>query len=223
MISFIGGTGPEGKGLALRFAIAGERVFIGSRDAERGLAAATEIQELLPAGLPKDYIRGGANEEAANTGYAQLGDAVFIAVPYAAHKDTLKALTESLKNKVIVDVVVPLAFEKGRASATIVEAGSAAEEAAQILPNSKIVSAFHNISAADLMVPDRSLDCDVIVCSDDDSAKTRIMGLAEMILGVRAVNGGGLANSRYVEDLTALLLNINRTYKAHSSIRITGI
>ena len=148
---------------------------------------------------------------------------MFIVVPYAAHKDTLAALAESLKYKVIVDVVVPLAFEKGRASATIVEAGSAAEEAAQILPDSKIVSAFHNISAADLMIPDRSLDCDVIVCSDNDSAKTRIMGLAEMILGVRAVNGGGLAHSRYVEDLTALLLNINRTYKAHSSIRIPGI
>ncbi len=223
MISFIGGTGPEGKGLALRFAIAGERVFIGSRDAERGIAAAADVQELLPAGLPKDSISGGSNEEAAALGVAQLGDAAFIVVPYAAHKDTLKALAASLKGKIVVDVVVPLAFKKGRASTTLVEAGSAAEEAAQLLPDSKVVSAFHNISATDLMVPDRSLDCDVIVCSDDDSAKTRIMSLAEIVLGVRAVNGGGLANSRYVEDLTALLLNINRTYKAHSSIRITGI
>ena len=123
----------------------------------------------------------------------------------------------------MVDVVVPLVFEQGRARATIVAAGSAAEEASQILPNSKVVSAFQNVSAAHLMVPDRSLDCDVIVCSDNDSAKTRIMSLSQMILGVRAVNGGSLANSRYVEDLTALLLNINRTYKAHSSIRITGI
>ena len=218
MISFIGGTGPEGKGLALRFAIAGERVFIGSRDADRGLAAAAEVQGLLPAGLSVDSIQGGANEEAAG-----LGDAVFIAVPYAAHKDTLTKLAATLRGVTVVDVVVPLAFQKGTASATRVEAGSAAEEAAQLLPDSKVVSAFHNISAANLLVPDRSLDCDVIVCSDDASAKTRIMTLAEMILGVRAVDGGGLANSRYVEGLTALLLNINRTYKAHSSIRITGI
>ena len=223
MISFIGGTGPEGKGLALRFAIAGERVFIGSREADRGRAAAEEVQGLLPPGLPKDSIRGGTNEEAAGLGDAQLGDAVFIAVPYAAHRDTLTDLASSLRGVTVVDVVVPLAFEKGTVSATRVEAGSAAEEAVQLLPDSKVVSAFHNISAADLMVPDRSLDCDVIVCSDDDSAKTRIMALAQMILGVRAVDGGGLANSRYVEDLTALLLNINRTYKAHSSIRITGI
>ena len=223
MISFIGGTGPEGKGLALRFAIAGERVFIGSREPKRGMTAATEVQKLLPSGLPKDTILGGANEEAATHGDPQLGDATFITVPYAAHKDTLSALAALLRGKVVVDVVVPLVFEKGRAIATIVDAGSVAEEASQILPNSKIVSAFHHISAAHLMNPAQSLDCDVVVCSDEDSAKTRIMSLSQMILGVRAVDGGGLANSRYVEDLTALLLNINRIYKANSSIRITGI
>ena len=223
MISFIGGTGPEGKGLALRFAIAGERVFIGSRDSNRGLEAATETQKLLPKGLPKDAIQGGSNEEAATLGDPQLGDATFITVPYSAHKETLTALAASLSGKILVDVVVPLAFEQGRARAIIVDAGSAAEEASDILPNSKVVSAFHNISATHLMVRDHNLDCDVIVCSDEDSAKTRIMSLAQMILGVRAVDGGSLANSRYVEDLTALLLNINRKYKANSSIRITGI
>ena len=222
MISFIGGTGPEGKGLALRFAIAGERVFIGSREHKRGMTAAAEVKKLLPAGLPKDTIRGGANEEAATLGDPQLGDATFITVPYAAHKDTLSALAALLNGKVVVDVVVPLVFEKGRAITTIVDAGSVAEEASQILPNSKIVSAFQNISAAHLMTPAKSLDCDVIVCSDEGSAKTRIMSLSQMILGVRAVDGGALANSRYVEDLTALLLNINRIYKANSSICITG-
>lgn len=218
MISFIGGTGPEGRGLALRFAIAGEEVFLGSRDFQRGAAAASDVRALLPQGHPTAGVLGGANEEAA-----QAGEIVFIAVPYSAQRDTLVALEPYLRGKVVVNVVAPLAFVNGSAQASFVKAGSAAEEARELLPESTVIGAFHNLSAVDLLIPLKPLDCDVVVCGDDPDAKARVMKLAETIEGVRAVNGGALVNSRYVEHLTSLLININRIYKAHSSIRITGI
>ena len=218
MISFIGGTGPEGRGLALRFAIIGEQVFLGSRDPQRGIAAAADVRALLPRNSPAATVTGGANQQAA-----RMGDIVFIAVPYSAQKDTLTDLEPHLRGKVVVNVVAPLAFIKGSAQALPVAAGSAAEEARDLLPESSVVGAFHNLSAVDLLMPLQSLDCDVVVCSDDPDARARVMELAQCIKGVRAVNGGALANSRYVERFTALLININRIYKAHSSIRITGI
>lgn len=214
MIGFIGGTGPEGRGLALRFALAGEKVLIGSRDEGRARDAAASISDDAPPGS----VEGKANEDVARD-----SDIVFIAVPYSAQRPTLEGLKNILAGKLIVNVIAPLVFEKGRAGAVRVEAGSAAEEAREILPDSPVVAAFHNISAHELLVPDLSLDTDVIVCSDDSEAKQKVMALAETISGVRAVDGGGLANARYVEDLTALLLNINRIYKAHSMIKIVGI
>jgi hypothetical protein len=214
MIGFIGGTGPEGRGLALRFALAGEKVLIGSRDAGRAKEAAESLANDAPAGS----VGGKSNEDVA-----QVSDMVFIAVPYTAQRPTLEGLKTQLDGKLIVNVIAPLAFEKGRASAVRVDAGSAAEEAKEILPTSQMVAAFHNISAQELLVPDLSLETDVIVCSDDAEAKQKVMVLAETIAGVRAVDGGGLANARYTEDLTALLLNINRIYKAHSMIKIVGI
>lgn len=218
MISFIGGTGPEGRGLALRFAIIGEQVFLGSRDSQRAVAAAADVRALLSANYPDSTVMGGTNEQAA-----RLGDIVFISVPYSAQKDTLTELEPHLRGKVIVNVVAPLAFIKGSAQALPVPAGSAAEEARDLLPESPVVGAFHNLSAIDLLMPLLGLDCDVVVCSDDPDAKAKVMELAQCIKGVRAVNGGALVNSRYVEHLTSLLININRIYKAHSSIRITGI
>ena len=214
MIGFIGGTGPEGKGLALRFAMAGERVAIGSRDAQRAQDAAREVRE-LQVGLS---VTGGLNEQVADE-----SDIVFIAVPYSGHRPTLESLGDRLDGKLVVDVVAPLRFSRGVASAVEVEEGSAAQQAQILLPNSKVVGAFHNLSAEDLMRPNVVIVSDVIVCADDRNAKTRVMELAESINAVRAVDGGGLQNSRYVEELTALLLNINRIYKAHSTIKIVGI
>ena len=214
MIGFIGGTGPEGKGLALRFAMAGERVAIGSRDAQRAQDAAHEVRE-LQVGLS---VSGGLNEQVADE-----SDIVFIAVPYSGHRPTLESLGDRLDGKLVVDVVAPLRFSRGVASAIEVEEGSAAQQAQILLPNSKVVGAFHNLSAGDLMRPNVAIVSDVIVCADDREAKTRVMELAESINAVRAVDGGGLQNSRYVEELTALLLNINRIYKAHSTIKIVGI
>ena len=214
MIGFIGGTGPEGKGLALRFAMAGESVAIGSRDAQRAQDAADEVAALAD-GLS---VSGGLNDEVA-----VQSEVVFIAVPYSGHRPTLESLRDALDGKLVVDVVAPLRFSRGVASAVEVEEGSAAQQAQIIVPNSTVVGAFHNLSAEDLMRPDATIDSDVIVCSDDAEAKRQVMELAETIEAVRAVDGGGLQNSRYVEELTALLININRIYKAHSTIKIVGI
>ena len=214
MIGFIGGTGPEGKGLALRFAMAGEAVAIGSRDVERAQDAANEVAAL------RDGLRvsGGLNETVADE-----SEIIFVAVPYAGHRATLESLKSGMDGKLVVDVVAPLRFSRGVASAIEVEEGSAAQQAQILLPNSKVVGAFHNLSAEDLMRPDAKIVSDVVVCADDGEAKSKVMELAESINAVRAVDGGGLQNSRYVEQLTALLININRIYKAHSTIRIEGI
>ena len=214
MLGIIGGTGPEGRGLALRFALAGERVVIGSRDEARANSAAESVLEHAPAGS----VSGATNAAAAD-----VADVALVSVPYAAQRATLSGLTGELAGKTVVSLVAPLEFERGRASAVRVEEGSAALQAQAILPDSTVAAAFQNVSAEDLLVPGKPIDSDVIVCADDADALRLVMDLAERIEGVRAVNGGGLANARYVEDLTALLLNINRIYRAHSSIKITGI
>ena len=214
MIAILGGTGPEGQGLALRFAQAGHRVIIGSRDEDRAKQAAKDIQALIST----DLVMGKTNDQAAD-----LGSTVFISFPYAAQRESLLELGSRLDGKTVVDVVAPLVFNNGIAQAVQVEEGSAAEQAQGILPLARVVGAFHSISARDLIIPDRIIDCDVIVCSDDGPAKTEVMKLAELIRGVRAINGGGLQSSRYVEGLTALLLNVNRIYKCHSMIKIMGI
>ncbi len=214
MIGFIGGTGPEGRGLALRFALSGERVLIGSRDAGRAQEAADSVRRLAPS---------IAIDGALNAAVAAQSDTVVIAVPYAAQKPTLQSLTAELKGKLIVNVVVPLAFSRGVARAVAVAEGSAALEAQAILPDSTHIAAFHNVSAPELLKPDKRLDTDIVVCGDDADAKLAVMRLADAITGARGVDGGGLANAVYVENLTALLLNINRIYKAHSMIKIVGV
>lgn len=214
MIGFIGGTGPEGRGLALRFCMAGESVLIGSRDPARAAQAAGDVQ----AETDNGSVSGTSNDDAA-----QKAGTVFIAVPYTAQRDTLTALRDSLDGKVVVSVVAPLAFSKGVASALPVAEGSAALETQALLPGSTVAAAFQTISAHDLLEANKPLDSDVIVCSDDKAARELVMSLAEKISGVRALDGGGLANAGYVESLTPLLLNLNRRYKARSAIRITGI
>ncbi|MSQ22184.1 MAG: NADPH-dependent F420 reductase [Dehalococcoidia bacterium] len=216
MISLIGGTGPEGRGLALRFAMAGEKVFIGSRSQERGQQIAQELGQLAPSA--SRFISGGTNEEASSQ-----GDVVLITTPYEGQKDTLEALRPKLTGKIVVSVIAPMVFERGHARAVEVPEGSAALQAKSLLPEATVVGAFQNMSAEDLLVPDKSLDCDVIVCADSAEARQVVMALAEKIKGVRAINGGGLANAHYVEELTVLLVSINRNYKIHSSIRITGL
>jgi 8-hydroxy-5-deazaflavin:NADPH oxidoreductase len=213
-IAVIGGSGPEGRGLALRFAMAGYPIIIGSRDAGRASEAAQGLLE-IKAGLP---ITGAANEDAA-----QQAEWTLLSVPYDGLEATTKALAPYLAGKIVTSVVAPLAFEGGVARAVAVPQGSAAELVAGLLPDSRISSAFHNLSARDLLKPDMELDGDVVVCGNDDDARAQTVELAASIKSLRGVDAGDLSNSRYVEDLTALLLNVNKRYKAHSTIKLVGL
>ena len=195
-------------------ALAGEQVLIGSRDRCRANRSAEELSKQAPSA----EISGDLNEAVASR-----SGPVFITVPYAAQRVTLPALKGPLAGKVVVDVVAPVAVSDGVARALPVAEGSAALEAQALLPASHLVAAFHTISARDLLAADRPVESDVVVCAVDADAKATVMKLAEKIPGTRAVDGGGLENARYVEDFTALLMNINRLYKAHSAIRIVGI
>ena len=214
MIGFLGGTGPEGRGLALRLALAGEDVIIGSRDAGRAAAAAERVARLAPGAV----VEGALNEQAA----ARAG-VVFVAVPYSAQRHTVEPLAEHLSGKVVVGVTVPVRFSGGAASIQPVPDGSAALEIQALLPGSRVVAAFQTISAHDLLDPNKTVDSDVVVCSDDEDARARIMKLSGRIAGIRPVDGGGLANAVYVEGMTALILNLNRRYRARAAFRITGI
>lgn len=214
MIGLIGGTGPEGRGLGMRFAMAGEDILIGSRDSSRAVAAAEKITEITTLGR----VAGAVNDIVA-----VQSDPVFVTVPYEGQRSTLEHMRETLAGKVVVEVVAPIGFEKRVAHIVAVPDGSAAEEAQALLPKSKVVAAFQTISAHDLLDPTVSIDSDIVVCGDDVDAKQLIMSLSNSICGARAVDGGRLRNARYVEGFTALLLNINRIYKTQSSVRIVGI
>ena len=216
-LAFLGGTGPEGKGLALRLALAGETVIIGSRDAERARAAAEQLVAV------EDGVRikcaGADNLEAASQAAV-----AFLTVPYEAQRPLLEQLREPLRGKVVVNVIAPMKFERGRgASALSVAAGSAAEEAQQLLPDSLVVAAFQNVSAEELQDPERVMLGDVVICSDFSDAKSLVSDLTRKIPDLRPVDGGGLANSKYVEQITPLLVNINRIYKIHAGIKIVGL
>jgi len=212
-IALVGGTGPEGRGLATRFAIAGHRVIIGSRDAERGRTAATE----LAAALGRDNITGDGNEAAV----AEAEIAVIV-VPYSAHRATLEGLRQELARKIVVDAVVPVVFDKGPRPVDVA-AGSATEEAAEILPDSTVIGAFHNLAAELLLQPEASVEADVLVTGANGEAKQAVMALAEEIAGCRAVDAGPLRFSRFVEGITTLIIGINGRYKAHGGIKITGL
>ena len=220
-LAFLGGTGPEGKGLALRLALAGEVVIIGSRDAERARAAAEQL--VAVADGVRINCSGADNLEAASQ-----AEVIFLTVPYEAQRPLLEHLRESVREclggKVMVNVIAPMMFERGRgASALSVAAGSAAEEAQQLLPDSQVVAAFQNVSAEELQDPQQIMLGDVVICSDFSDAKTLVSDLTRKIPDLRPVDGGGLANSKYVEQITPLLVNINRIYKIHAGIKIVGL
>ena len=213
MLAILGGTGPEGKGLALRLAMAGEEVVIGSRDATRASDAAEALKELAP----NLKVTGDVNDVAA-----QQADVVFLTVPYEGQATLLQQVAPALTGKIVVNVVAPMVFNRGRARAIQVEDGSAAEESQKILPESQVVAALQNLSAEDLMQPDLTMESDVVVCSDHREAKEQVMAMVERIPDLRAIDGGALEYARYVEQLTALLVNINRIYRCHSTIKIVG-
>ncbi|MBW8480779.1 NADPH-dependent F420 reductase [Actinomadura parmotrematis] len=215
-IGILGGTGDQGKGLARRFALAGHQVAIGSRKAERAQEAADDLRA-TDAGLP---VRGAENAVAAGE-----SDVVVIAVPWEGHKATLESLRAELAGKIVVDCVNPLGFEKGKgAFALPVEEGSAAQQAAAVLPGSRVVAAFHHVSAKLLLDPAvDAMELDVLVLGDDREATDTVQALAGRIGGMRGVYGGRLHNAHQVEALTANLISINRRYKAHAGLRVTDV
>jgi NADPH-dependent F420 reductase len=213
VIGILGGTGDQGKGLARRFAMAGHRVIIGSRSAERADAAAAEI-----AGDELD-VQGGTNHDTARD--AQI---VIAAVPWEGHGDLLSSLADELAGKIVIDCVNPLGFDARGAYALPVAEGSAAQQAADLLPASTVVAAFHHVSAKLLLDPGvETIDLDVLVLGDDREATDLVQALASRIAGVRGVYAGRLRNAGQIEALTANLVSVNRRYKVHAGLRITDI
>ena len=218
-IAIIGGTGDQGFGLALRFAKAGEKVIIGSRQQQKAEDAASKASEILG---PNASISGMENPKAAAG-----AEIVVMSVPFAAQIDIIESIADTIRpDSIFVNVVVPLSTAVGGNATTVlgVWEGSAAQQAARLLPRTKIVSAFHNVVAESLQDLDRKVDSDVIVCGDSIETRKVVMDLAREIPGVRAVDGGRLENSRIVEEVTALLIGINIRYKVKDAgIRITGL
>jgi 8-hydroxy-5-deazaflavin:NADPH oxidoreductase len=213
-VAVLGGTGPQGRGLARRWASAGVPVVIGSRSAERAAEVAAELAEAT----------GGDVQGAANHDAAARCDLAVVAVPYDGHADLLRSLAGPLAGKVVVDCVNPLGFDQQGAYALPVADGSAAQEAAAILVDSTVVAAFHHVSAALLDDPEvSSVDTDVMVLGDDRDATDLVASLADAVPGMRGVYCGRLRNARQVEALTANLISVNRRYKAHAGVRLTDI
>jgi NADPH-dependent F420 reductase len=213
-IAIIGGTGPQGKGLGYRFALAGHEVVIGSRTQERAEAAAQEIAA-RGEGLA---VRGATNDAVARE------DAIIIlTIPYEGQAEFLPPFADAVAGKTVVVTDVPLAFENGQPTMLAVPQGSAAEQAQALLPGAKVAGAFQNLAAGKLWKKDDALDQDVIVCADDAGARQDVMALAEQIRGVRAVDGGPLAAARYVEGITVLLIGINKRYKTNAGVRVAGV
>jgi 8-hydroxy-5-deazaflavin:NADPH oxidoreductase len=218
-VAIVGGTGPEGSGLALRWARAGANIVIGSRDAARAQQAAEAIAARAGA---EASIHGMENTAAVSD-----AEVVVITVPFTAQAATIKQIKPHLRPEaIVIDTTVPLAATVGgRASRVLgVWQGSAAQQAAELLPGGvAVAAAFHNVGA-ELLNSDAPVECDVIICSDDERAREAARQLTEMIPGARAIDGGKLENARIVEQITALLITINTRYKSHAAgIRITGL
>jgi NADPH-dependent F420 reductase len=212
VIGILGGTGDQGRGLARRLAMAGFTVIIGSRDAARAATTAGAL-----GGPPS--LSGASNEEAA-----QRSDVVIAAMPWEGHCGLLTALAGELAGKVLIDCVNPIGFDKRGAFALQVAEGSAAQQAALVLPDSQVVGAFHHVSATLLLDPEVDrIELDVLVLGDNRAATDLVAAIASRIPGMRGVYGGRLRNCGQIEALTANLVSINRRYKAHAGLRITDV
>jgi NADPH-dependent F420 reductase len=210
VIGVIGGTGEQGRGLARRLAMAGQRVIIGSRDGARASDIALNIGH---------GVTGATNAECA-----MASDVVIIAVPWDGHAATIAELGEALKGRIVIDCVNPLGFDKQGAFALDVPEGSAAQQAASLLPESRVVGAFHHISAV-LLLDDTvaDVDADVLVLGDDREATDIVQAIAARIPNMRGIYAGRLRNCHQVEAMTANLISMNRRYKVHAGLRVTDI
>ncbi|WP_405764469.1 NADPH-dependent F420 reductase [Streptomyces sp. NBC_01538] len=210
VVGILGGTGPQGRGLAYRFACSGQQVIIGSRSAERAASTATAIGH---------GVRG-----ADNIITARESNLVIVATPWEGHAELLTALREELAGKIVIDCVNPLGFDKKGAYALRPEEGSAAQQAATLLPNSRVTAAFHHLSAVTLEDQQiEKIDTDVLVLGEERAATDIVQALASRLPGARGVFGGRLRNAHQVESLVANLISVNRRYKAHAGLRVTDV
>jgi 8-hydroxy-5-deazaflavin:NADPH oxidoreductase len=213
-VGILGGTGPQGRGLARRLAAAGHEVLIGSRTAQRAELIAADYSQAKGSGR----IAGSSNFDAA------AAELVIVTVPYEGHADLLASLATELADKIVVDCVNPLGFDKRGPFALSVPAGSAAEEAQQLLPESTVIAAFHHVSA--VLLDDPTIDHfadDVLVLGEDREAVAVVCELATAIPGAHGIYAGRLRNAGQVEALAANLIAINRRYKTHAGLAITGV
>jgi len=221
VVGILGGTGPQGRGLGVRLAAAGQRVLLGSRDGDRArdVAADVAVRAGAAAGGAEVWVQGGSNTDVAGA-----ADLVIVAVPYAGHADTLAELATPLAGKVVVDCVVPMGFDELGAYVLDVPEGSVTQQAAALLPDSAVVGAFHHVSAVLLQDVSRpTLDSDVMVVGDVREATDLVQALAGRLPGMRGIYAGRLRNAAQVEALTVNLVSVNRRYKAHAGLRVTDV
>jgi NADPH-dependent F420 reductase len=212
-IGLLGGTGPQGRGLALRLALAGHRVLLGSRDRER---AGTVVADLVGGrDLP---VEGVANRDAA-----ERAEVVFLVFPYAGQATMLPGLAAAIGAKVVVDVINPLGWDDTGPRMLDVPEGSAAEQAQALLPDARVVAAFHHAAPRLLVDPERQVETDVLVAGDDPAARGLVIGLADQIPGCRGVDAGPLRVARQLEGFTAVIVGINRRYRIHAGVRIARL
>ncbi len=221
VVGILGGTGPQGRGLAVRLAAAGQRILLGSRDADRAAEVAAEVatRAATASAGTEVSVQGGSNVDVAGA-----ADLVIVAVPYSGHAATLAELAAPLAGKIVVDCVVPMGFDELGAYVLAVEEGSVTQQAAALLPDSFVVGAFHHLSAVlleDLSRP--TLDGDVMVVGDVREATDTVQALAGRLPGMRGIYAGRLRNARQGEALTINLVSVNRRYKAHAGIRVTDV
>ena len=217
-IGFIGGTGPEGLGLAMRLALADDRVLIGSRRPERAEAAAQQVRDALAVVGRTADAGGGVNRDVVRE-----ADVIIIVVPFDGHEATLIDLRDDIGSKIVVDAAVPLQFVNGQPGVVAVEQGSATEQAQALLPDARVVGAFHNLSARKLQALDDEMEGDVLITSDDAEAKRTVIEMVGRMPRLRPVDAGALVMSSFVEGITALILSINRRYKSNAAVQMVGI
>ncbi len=213
-VGFIGGTGPQGRGLGVRLAAAGYRVLIGSRTAERAQQIVSELLEERPD-LP---LEGDENAAVCET-----ADLLVVVVPYDAQQETLASLRGAIGSKIVVSCVNALGFDKRGPYPLTVPAGSAAEECQELLPEARVVGAWQNVSGVKLGRFDEAVEVDVPITGDDEDARAAVAPLVEAIDGMRAVDAGPLRLTRPIEEMTAVLVSINRRYRIHAGVNIAGL
>lgn len=214
IVSFVGGTGPAGFGLAARFAKGGVSVIIGSRSVER----AEEARGMVLERVPDADCRAMVNEDAI-----AAGDVVFLTIPFQATRHTVETLAPHLAGNVVVSMANPVWVHAGKVRADTPPAGSLAEEVQELVPTARVVGAFHEVNVRKFPLIDKPIHSDTIVTSNDPAAKAMVMDLVKHVDGMRAVDGGELLNTRYVEGFVCVLVAANFIYKASTALRLTGL